>query len=185
LSKINTFSIVASERYALALYELAKEDNDLEKTDQDSRDLLSLYKSSDEVKYFIKNPTQDLKIQLSFVEKISEIMKLSKTLKNFLSILVSKRRIFYIEKIIENFLRLLAKKNGEINATLISSRKLKEEEIKKVSEELSKVSGTSINFKYTVDESLIAGLKIQLGSLMIDTSIKNKLQKYQQIMIGK
>ena len=116
----------------------------------------------------------------------SEVTKILKEqIKNFLSILVSKRRIFYIEKIIENFLRLLAKKNGEINATLISSRKLQEEEIKKVSEELSKASGTSINFKYTVDESLIAGLKIQLGSLMIDTSIKNKLQKYQQIMIGK
>ena len=86
---------------------------------------------------------------------------------------------------INPFAALLAKKSGEINATLISSRKLKEEEIKKVSEELSKVSGTSINFKYTVDENLIAGLKIQLGSLMIDTSIKNKLQKYQQIMIGK
>ena len=54
MSKTNTFSIVASERYALALYQLAKEDNDLEKTDQDSRDLLSLYKSSDEVKYFIR-----------------------------------------------------------------------------------------------------------------------------------
>ena len=107
MSKTNTFSIVASERYALALYQLAKEDNDLEKTDQDSRDLLSLYKSSDEVKYFIRNPTQDLKIQLSFVEKISEIMKLSKTLKNFLSILVNKRRIFYIEKIIESFLSLV------------------------------------------------------------------------------
>ena len=68
---------------------------------------------------------------------------------------------------------------------MISSRKLKEEEIKKVSEELSKASGTSINFKFIVDESLIGGLKIQLGSLMIDTSIKNKLQKYQQMMIAK
>tara|TARA_B110000971_G_scaffold147410_1_gene150589 strand:- start:975 stop:1532 length:558 start_codon:yes stop_codon:yes gene_type:complete len=185
LSKINSISIVTSERYALALFELAREDSDLDKIKQDTKDLLDLYKSSEEMQDFIKNPTQDLKIQLYFVEKISEIMKFSTTLKNFLSILVNKRRIFHIEKIVESFLKLLAKKKGEVSASLISSRKLKEEEIKKVSEELSKASGTSINFKFIVDESLIGGLKIQLGSLMIDTSIKNKLQKYQQMMIAK
>ena len=91
MSKINSISIATSERYALALFELAREDSDLDKIKQDTKDLLDLYKSSEEMQDFIKNPTQDLKIQLYFVEKISEIMKFSTTLKNFLSILVNKR----------------------------------------------------------------------------------------------
>jgi F-type H+-transporting ATPase subunit delta len=175
---------VVSGRYALALYELSKENSDLDKIEQGVEDFLQLYKSSEEIKYFIKNPTQDLKAQLEVVEKISKVMNFSTNLKNFICVLINKRRIFYVEKILQNFLKLLSIKRGEINASLISSRKLTNEEVQNISKELSESSGTSINFKYSVDESLIGGLKIQLGSLLIDSSIKNRLQKYQQLMIG-
>jgi len=83
----------------------------------------------------------------------------------------------------KSFLSLTAIKRGELSAQLISSKSLSEEELKKVSYELSKVIGSEINFNYKVDQNLIGGFKMQIGSLMIDTSLKNKLKKYEQIML--
>ena len=83
----------------------------------------------------------------------------------------------------KSFLKLSAIKRGELSASLISSKNLSEEELKNISSELSKSIGSSIDFDYKVDEDLIGGLKMQIGSLMIDTSIKNKLKKYEQLML--
>ena len=66
---------------------------------------------------------------------------------------------------------------------MISSKNLTNEELKNLNIEISQATGTSISFDYTVDENLIGGLKMQIGSLMVDTSIKNKLKKYEQIML--
>ena len=84
---------------------------------------------------------------------------------------------------IESFLRLCAKKRGEIKASLISSKELSSVELENISKELSLSMGSIIKFDYKVDKNLIGGLKLQLGSFMIDTSIKNKLKKYEQEMI--
>ena len=100
-----------------------------------------------------------------------------------MSILVTKRRIFFLKKIIKSFLKLSSKKRGELKASLLSSKNLSEDELKNISSELSKSIGASINFDYKVDQNLIGGLKIQVGSLMIDTSVKNKLKKIEQLML--
>ena len=101
----------------------------------------------------------------------------------FLSILVVKRRIFFLNKILTSYLKLNLKNKGELNATLISSKKLSPEELKNLSDDLSKTLNSNISLNYSVDENLIGGLKIQIGSLMIDTSIKNSLKKYENLML--
>tara|TARA_B110000967_G_scaffold167566_1_gene176154 strand:- start:267 stop:605 length:339 start_codon:yes stop_codon:yes gene_type:complete len=110
-------------------------------------------------------------------------MNFSKITKNFLSVLVVKRRIFFINKIFLNFLSLASRQRGELKASLISSKNLTSDELEGLNKELSQTMGTSIAFDYKVDEDLIGGLKMQIGSLMIDTSIKNKLKKYEQTML--
>ena len=80
-------------------------------------------------------------------------------------------------------MQLCSKKRGEIKASLISSKELSQSEIEGLSKDLSKCTGSSLNLDYKVDKELIGGLKLQLGSFMIDTSIKNKLKKYEQAML--
>ena len=82
-----------------------------------------------------------------------------------------------------SFLKLCSKKRGEINAHLSSSRVLTQNELDGISKDLSNTIGSTIKLDYNVDESLIGGLKIQLGSFMIDTSIKNKLMKYKKALL--
>ena len=183
MSSNKSFSTETSDRYAKAVFELAQENNEIENLENEIKDLSNFYDTDSEFVNFIMNPTQSIENQLNVIKKISEIMKFSKTLNNFLSLLVVKRRIFFLKKIMKSFLNLTAIKRGELSAKLISSKNLSNEELKEISSELSKVINSEINFDYKMDQSLIGGFKMQIGSLMIDTSIKNKLKKYEQKML--
>ena len=165
------------------MYELANENSELETVENNVNELLTIYSTSKELKNFIKNPTQSQSTQLEILYRISKQMNLTKIIQNFLGVLVIKRRIFFIKKIFLNFLSLASKQRGELKATLVSSKNLTSEELENLSKDLSKTMGAPIALDYEVDEKLIGGLKMQVGSLMIDTSIKNKLKKYEKMML--
>ena len=86
-------------------------------------------------------------------------------------------------KIIESFLNLVSNNKGELKAKLVSSKKLSIEEQKRIQNELSKDLKSSLNIDYIYDPDLIAGLIIQVGSVMVDTSIKTRLEKLKKNMI--
>ena len=183
MSTNKSFSSETAKRYALALYELANENSELELVEKNIKELLVIYNTNEDLKNFIKNPTQSQSTQLEILNRISKQMNLTKIIQNFLSVLVIKRRIFFIKKIFLNFLSLASKRRGELKATLVSSKKLTSEELESLNKDLSKTMGAPIVLDYEVDEKLIGGLKMQVGSLMIDTSIKNKLKKYEKMML--
>ena len=183
MSSKKSFSSETANRYALALYELAEENSELPAVEKDINELSVIYNTNKELSNFLKNPIQSQSNQLLVLNKISIEMNISKIVKNFLSVLVIKRRIFFLNTIFKNFSLLASKKRGELKASLVSSKSLTDDELKNLNSEISKVLGTVISFDYKVDENLIGGLKIQIGSLMVDTSIKNKLKKYEQIML--
>ncbi len=183
MSTNKSFSTETSERYSRALFEVAKEANELEKIENDVKNFQLLFSQSPEIKNFIQNPTQSISVQNKVIDLLSEKLEFKKNLKNFFLLLVKKRRIFFIKKISESFIRLCSLKRGEVKASLVSSKELSQKELEDISSDLSKSMGSTIKFDYKVDKNLIGGLKLQLGSFMIDTSIKNKLKKYEQAMI--
>ena len=183
MSANKSFSTETSERYSRALFEVAKEAADLEKIETDIKSFKYLLENSPEIKNFFSNPTQSMNNQKNVSDLLSKKFNYSKNLKNFFSLLIEKRRIFFVSKIIDSFLRLCSKKRGEIKAFLISSKELSVIELESISKELSLSIGSKIKFDYKVNKDLIGGLKLQLGSFMIDTSIKNKLKKYEQVML--
>ena len=183
MSTNKSFSTETSERYSRALFEISKEANELEKAENDVKNFQLLLDSSTEINNFIKNPTQSIAKQNEVINLLSDKMGFSKYLKNFFLLLIIKRRIFFIRKIFDSFLRLCSQKRGEIKASLISSKELSKSELDEINNDLSNAMGSKLKFDYKFDEKLIGGLKLQLGSFMIDTSIKNKLKKYKQIMV--
>ena len=183
MSTNKSFSTEASERYSRALFEVANESKELDKIEKDIKNFQSLLNSSFEIKNFIQNPTQSINTQNSVIKILTEKLGFSKNLKNFFLLLVAKRRIFFVKKITESFLKLCSKKRGEIKASLISSKELSPNELDQISKDLSKSMGSTLKIDYKVDKELIGGLKLQLGSFMIDTSLKNKLKKYKLAML--
>ena len=185
MSTNKSFSTETSERYSRALFEVSKESNELDQSEAAIKNFLLLLNSSLDIKNFIKDPTQNISQQIKFINILVDKLDFTKNLKNFFLLLIDKRRIFFVKKISESFLELCLKKRGEIKASLISSKELSQLESEKISKELSEIMGATLKFDLKVDKELIGGLKLQLGSIMIDTSIKNKLKKYEQIMLEK
>ena len=183
MSTNKSFSTETSERYSRALFEVSQDSNDLDKVENDIKNFKLIYDKNLELRNFTKDPSQIITEQNKLVNLISDKLNFSKNVQKFLLLLIEKRRIFFVNKIIESFLRLCSQKRGEIKASLISSKELSQTELNDISMDLSKSMGSNLKFDYKVDKELIGGLKLQLGSIMIDTSIRNKLKKYEQAML--
>ena len=184
MSSKSPFSNSTSESYALALYELSKENSELEQVEDNIKSLNQLVNESLNFKEMLLSPTITKEDKKEVIFLIADKNNFSKTLKKFLGFIAIKNRLFFLEKIIESFLNLISKNKGEIKTKLISSKELSKEEQEKIKNELSIFLKTSIELKYEYDPRLIAGLIFQIGSVMIDTSIKTKLKKLEKNMIG-
>ena len=183
MSDKNRFSDSSAKSYSQALYELASEEKKLNDVEEHVVSIIKLISQSEDFNSLIKDPTNKQEDQLNVINIIFERFNLSSLLKNFLNFLVMKRRFFYVEKILKNFVMTCSKNRGEISAKLIVAKELNENEINKIKDELSKNFGSNVKLNYNYDPNLIGGLIMQVESVMIDTSIKNKLQQIESKMI--
>ena len=183
MSKNTGFSNTSAERYSLALYELSDEGNLLNQIESQSSSILTLINQSDDFNNLIKDPTISQNDLSKVINKIAENNKFETLLRNFLNFLIQKKRFFFIERILKSFIEICSRKRGELKAELKSAKKLSSDEIKKITDLLIKNFSSKIKLNYKHDESLIGGLVVQVGSTMVDTSIKNKLQQIENRMI--
>ena len=183
MSKNNGFSETSAGRYSLALYELASEAKIVNEVEEHSFSIINLIEKSEDFRFLIKDPTSAIEEQLKVLNKISEKNKLNELLTKFLSFLISKRRFFYLDKILKSFIETCSIKRGEVKAELTSAKDLSDNEVDSIKEELTKNFSSKIKLNYKHDTSLIGGLIVQVGSTMVDTSIKNKLKQIENRMI--
>jgi len=183
LSKNKGFSDTSANRYSLALYELSNESNLLTQIEENSIAFLDLILKSKDFNNLIKNPTLNREVLTKIVNTISKNFKLENLFKNYVVFLISKRRFFYVEQILKSFIEICSDKRGELKAEIKSAKELTKDEINRITEELSDNFKSKIKLNYNYDKSLIGGLVVQVGSTMIDTSIKKKLQQIETKMI--
>ena len=183
MTKDSGFSNTSSQRYSLALYELSNESNSLDIIEQQCFAILKLINSSKDFNNLIKDPTANHEDLVLVINKISDNFKLDNLLKNFMLFLIKKRRFFYIEKILKSFIDVCSVKRGEIKAEIQSAKELSNDEIEKITDDLAKNFSSKMKLNYRHDKNLIGGLIVKVGSIMIDTSIKNKLQQIENRMI--
>ena len=138
MSKNKEFSITSAERYSLALFELANENNVLTQLENQSSSILDLISSSKDFSNFIKDPTTSQEDLIKVANKISEDNKFETLFKNFLSFLIQRRRFFFVERILKSFIEICSKKRGELKAELKSAKELSNDEITTITEELTK-----------------------------------------------
>ena len=184
MSSKSSFSSTTARSYALALYELSKENSELDKVEEGIKGLKGLLKESLNFNEMICSPTIAKEDKKNVIYAIAGQNNFSKILKKFLGFLAIKNRLFFLNKIIDSFLNLVSIGKNELKVKLISSKKLSVEEQKKIQTELSQDFKSSLNLDYTHDPNLMAGLIIQVGSIMVDTSIKTKLKKLERNMVG-
>ena len=183
MSSKSTFSNTTSKSYAIALYELSKENSELDRIELEIKNIQKLINESFDFKEMILSPAVTKEDKKNVLFAIVNKNNFSETLKNFLGFVAVKNRLFFLGKIIESFLNLVSNNKGELKARLISSKKLSLVEQKKIQDELSQDFKSKLNIEYEFDPNLIAGLILQVGSVMIDTSIKTKLKKLEKNMV--
>ena len=183
MSSKSTFSNSTSKSYALALYELAKENSELNKVEDGIKGLKTLLNESSDFKEMVANPIIEREKKNKIIIEISDRYGFCQTLKKFLGFLTIKNRLFFLNQIIGSFLSFVSTSKGELKAKLFSSKKLSKEELEKISLDLSKNFKSALNIDYKYDPDLIGGLIVQIGSVMVDTSIRTKLKKLEKNMI--
>ena len=183
MSSKSTFTNSTSRSYALAIYELAQENSELNEVENGMNSLKELLNKSSDFKEMILNPIVTKEEKNNVITEIINRSSFCETLKKFLGFLINKNRLFYLNQIIDSFLNFVSTKKGELKAILLSSKILTAEELEKIRNELSKDFKSPIKIDYKHDPDLIAGLVIQIGSMMVDTSIKSKLRQLEKNMI--
>ena len=183
MSNKNRFSDSSAKSYSQALYELASEEKKLKDVEEHTISIIKLISQSEDFNSLINDPTNKQEDQLNVINLIFEKFNLNSLLKKFLNFLVMKRRFFYVEKFLKDFVMTCSKNRGEISAKLTVAKELNENEISKIKNDLSQTFGSDIKLNYNYDPDLIGGLIMQVESIMIDTSIKNKLQQIENKMI--
>ena len=179
----NNLTLTANNSYSQALYELAEESKDLSKVEDEVNSILKLIGENADFRNLIKDPTIKKDELMQVVIAFSKKFNLSDIFNKFLCFLVNKARLFYLEKILKDFLIISSNKKGEIIAKLKAAKQLNDEEINNIKKDLTENFGTNLKLNFEHDPSLIGGLIIQIGSVMIDTSIKSKLQQLEKKMI--
>ena len=166
---------VSVSRYANALFQLAKEAKVIDTVSNDLTSLEITINSDVEILKFIQNPSIKKSLKVQFFNTVSQKLELSKLTENFIALIIKKNRVHYILEMIRAFNDLLSELKGIKSANITSAYKLSDEEVSKIKMKLKDKFNSDFNINLLKDSSLIGGLKIQVGSQMIDSSIKNQL----------
>ena len=131
MSSKSTFSNYTSKSYALALYELSRENSELDKVEDGMKSLNKLLNENSDFKEMILNPIVTKEDKRNVILTIADRNNFSNILKKFLGFIAIKNRLFFLDKIIESFLNLVSNNKGELKVKVVSSKKLSIEEKKK------------------------------------------------------
>ena len=138
MSSKSTFSNSTSRSYAVALYELSKENHELDNVEEGMKNISELLNKSSDFKKTIFSPTVAKDDKKKIILSIADKNNFSPTLKKFMGLIAEKNRLFFLSKIIDSFLNLVSDNKGELKAKLISSKELSLEDQKKIQNDLSK-----------------------------------------------
>ena len=166
---------VSVSRYANALFQLAKEAKVIDTVSNDLTSLEVTINSDVEILKFIQNPSIKKSLKVQFFNTVSQKLELSKLTENFIGLIIKKNRVHYILEMIRAFNDLLSELKGIKSANITSAYELSDEEVSKIKMKLKDKFNSDFNINLLTESSLIGGLKIQVGSQMIDSSIKNQL----------
>ena len=173
-----------AERYAAALFDLADERRMLDEVASDLRQLRTMLAASADLARLVRSPILTRGEQGKGIAALVERAGFTPLVRDFLAVVAKNRRLFAVPAMIEAYLRELAERRGEVTAEVTAAQPLSEGQLGLLSEQLRRSVGRRVSVDVTVDQGLIGGIIVKLGSRMIDGSIKSKLQRLQLAMKG-
>jgi F-type H+-transporting ATPase subunit delta len=169
-------------RYATALFELARETNaiDAVKTDLDRFD--AMIGESADLARLVRSPVFSANEQLQAASAILDRAGIGGLAAKFIKLVTTNRRLFAIREIIRGYRELVARHKGEATAEVTVAEPLKDEHLTALRDALKAVTGKDVDLDIRLDPAIIGGLVVKLGSRMVDTSLRTKLNAIRQAM---
>ncbi|CRK76008.1 F-type ATPase subunit delta [Nereida ignava] len=170
-----------ADRYATAVFEIAKEGKKVKALETDLASLTDAL-AVDDFSNLISSPMISREEQAGAIVALAKKMKLSPTVSNTLNLMATKRRLFVLPQLVTRLREIIAQDKGEVTAEVVTAKALTKTQADKLAKTLKASVGKTVTLNATVDESLIGGLVVKVGSKMIDTSVKSKLDALQNSM---
>ena len=173
-----------SGRYATALFELADEEKALDDVASDLASIDIMIEESNDLQRLIRSPIISRDDQLDAMDAVLEAAGVRQLTRNFIGVVTRNRRLFALPGMIKDYQALLAATRGEATAEVTSAQPLSDLQISAVEDSIKQAMGTKVAIDAKVDESLLGGLVVKVGSRMVDTSLKTKLSQLRLAMKG-
>jgi F-type H+-transporting ATPase subunit delta len=167
---------VLAQRYATALADVALERKNPAATKSELALFVEAYQESADLRNFLASPAVDRARKHSVIEKLAEEMELSPAVRNFLFLLVDNRRTELLREILPVLDAELNSRLGIAEAQVTSARELAAEQKRELMRALERLTGKKVEARYSLDESLLGGAVVQIGSTIYDGSVREQLE---------
>ena len=171
-----------SGRYATALFELARDEKSIDAVRADLEKFEAMLADSSDLKRLVRSPVFSAGEQSRALVAVLEKAGISGVAANFLKVLTANRRLFAVTDVIRSFRALVARFKGEATADVTVAEKLSDKNLDALKTALKSVTGKDVALNVNVDPSIIGGLVVKLGSRMVDSSLRTKLNSIKHAM---
>ncbi len=182
MSEPASFISSIAARYAVAVFEIAQDVNQVAELEKSIGLLSEALDTSEDLNVALKSPLLSRGEQGKAIEAVAAKLELSDDLSNTLSLMASKRRLFVVPALIGQLRALIAEQKGEKTADVTSAKALTKTQTNKLAAAIKARIGKDVKINAAVDKDFIGGLIVKVGSKMIDTSIRSKLNALQNVM---
>jgi F-type H+-transporting ATPase subunit delta len=173
-----------AERYAGALVDVALANNQADQVKQELASFATMVRESPELHAFLSNPSIARAAKHAVIDQLVARMGASRTLRNYLFVIVDQRRAAMLVEIEQAFSRLLDARQGVTQASVTSATELTAEERAELGVALAKLTGEKVQAQYTTDAALIGGAVVRIGSTIYDGSVRTQLERMRARMIS-
>jgi F-type H+-transporting ATPase subunit delta len=172
-------------RYAFALFELASEQRQLREVEQDLVNLQNMLDGSEDLRRLVRSPVFTAEDQSRAIAAVAERASLGALTVNFLKLIARNRRLFALRDMIKSFRALAARLRGEVSADVTSAHPLGDAQLQALKDALrTSAGGKEVQINTRVDANLLGGLIVKMGSRMIDSSLRTRLNNLKIAMKG-
>lgn len=171
-----------SGRYATALFELARDEKSIDAVRADLDRFEAMLTDSGDLKRLVRSPVFSADSQSKALAAVLERAGISGTAANFLKVLTANRRLFAVSDAMRAFRALVARFKGEATADVTVSEPLSDRNLDVLKTALKSVTGKDVALNVNVDPAIIGGLVVKLGSRMVDSSLRTKLNSIKHAM---
>ena len=178
------FTSQLAQRYATALFDLARERDAFDRVNADLDGLKSAIGESADLRRVLRSPILTRDEQGRAIGALAERAGFDDLTRRFLGVIAEHRRLFALPGVIDAFQAMLAAHRGEVSAEVISAVPLNDEQLAAVREALGRYVGRAVKLETSVDPSLLGGLVVRVGSRMLDASLRTRLQQLEMTMKG-